>query len=254
MRLSDGSGEQRFRATVEYDGTDYCGFQRQIPAQPTVQSELERALSHIAQGDVTIVAAGRTDSGVHALGQVISFDLQWRHGTDALCRAVNANLPADIALLSVDKAVADFHPRYDAQRRTYRYYVYNRPRRSPLRRLYSWHVPQSLNLDAMNRAAQGLIGVHDFATFGQPTQGDSTTRQLFKAKWQPQDSFIVFEVAANAFLYRMVRSIVGSLKVVGSGEWTVEEFMEAFGARDRSRAAATAPPEGLFLVSVAYDE
>lgn len=239
---------------MEYDGTEYCGFQRQIPSQPTVQSELERALCHIAKGKVPIVAAGRTDSGVHALGQVISFKLKWRHSTDDLCRAANANLPADIALRSVEKVGAEFHPRYDAYRRTYRYYVYNRPGRSPLRRLYSWHVVQSLDLSAMNQAAQKLIGVHDFATFGQPTQGDSTTRQVFRAEWQLQDSFLVFEVVANAFLYRMVRSIVGSLKAVGSGEWTVEEFMEAFGARDRSRAAATAPPQGLFLVSVAYDE
>lgn len=239
---------------MEYDGTDYCGFQRQIPAQPTVQSELERAIGHIADGEVKIVAAGRTDSGVHALGQVIAFNLKWPHGPDALRRAVNANLPADIALFSVDQVAPDFHPRYDAQKRTYHYYLYNRPGRSPLRRLYAWHVPQTLDLNAMNRAAQVLVGVHDFATFGQPTQGESTTRRVFKAEWQPRNAFFVFEVVANAFLYRMVRSIVGSLKAVGIGKWSVEEFVEALDARDRGRAAATAPPQGLFLVSVAYNE
>ena len=219
-----------------------------------MQGELEKAIGAIAPRSVSITGAGRTDSGVHARGQVISFELVWRHGEDALQRAINANLPPDIVILSLEEAPADFHPRYDASRRTYDYHLYNAPLRSPLRRRRSWHVPCPLDLDRMNEAAAHLVGVHDFATFGQPPQGDSTVRHLFRAGWRRQDPFLIFSIEGNAFLYRMVRSIVGSLKMVGEGSWTVKEFVQAFHARDRSRAAATAPPQGLYLVSVAYDE
>lgn len=219
-----------------------------------MQGELEKAISAIAPRPVTITGAGRTDSGVHARGQVISFELAWRHGEEALQRAIDANLPPDIVILSLEEAAADFHPRYDADRRAYEYHLYNEPLRSPLRRRRSWHVPRPLDLDRMNEAAARLVGVHDFATFGQPPQGESTVRQLFRAEWRRRAPLLIFGIEGNAFLYRMVRSIVGSLKMVGEGSWSVREFVQAFHARDRSRAAATAPPQGLYLVSVAYDE
>jgi len=219
-----------------------------------VQGELERAISAIAPTDVTIVAAGRTDSGVHARGQVISFELAWRHGDEALQRAINANLPPDVVILSLAETVADFHPRYGAGRRTYEYHLYNEPLRSPLRRRRSWHVPHPLDVERMNEASAHLVGAHDFATFGQPPQGESTVRHLFRAGWRRQDSLIIFGIEGNAFLYRMVRSIVGSLKMVGDGSWSVQEFVDAFHAGDRSRAGPTAPPHGLYLVAVAYDE
>ena len=201
-----------------------------------------------------LTGAGRTDSGVHACGQVISFELAWHHGTEALQRAINANLPGDIVILEVGEADSAFHPRYDARRRAYRYYLYNAPTRSPLRRLRSWYVPQPLDLDRMNEAARVVVGVHDFATFGRPPQGESTVREIFHACWQRHEQTLVFEVEGNAFLYRMVRSLVGTMKVVGEGRWSVEAFVDAFRACDRSRAAATAPPEGLYLLSVTYDE
>lgn len=219
-----------------------------------MQGELEKALSAVASRPVTITAAGRTDSGVHARGQVISFQVAWRHGEAALQRAINANLPPDVVILSLAETVADFHPRYDARRRAYEYHLYNAPLRSPLRRRRSWHVPRPLDLDRMNEAAAHLVGEHDFATFGQPPQGESTVRQLFRAQWRRQEPLLIFGIEGNAFLYRMVRSIVGSLKMVGEASWSVHDFVQAFRARDRSCAAATAPPQGLYLVSVAYDE
>lgn len=221
--------------------------------QPTVQQELEHAISRLASDGVTVTAAGRTDSGVHARGQIISFELAWRHDVDSLQRAVNASLPADIALLSLSESDPDFHPRYDARRRAYRYYLYNAATRNPLHRLYSWYVRRPLNVAHMNEAARHLVGVHDFATFGQPPQGEVTVREIFRAEWQRQDEMLVFCIEGNAFLYRMVRSIVGSLAAVGRGAWTVDGFVSAFEACDRSRSAATAPPQGLCLHSVSYD-
>jgi tRNA pseudouridine38-40 synthase len=245
---------RRYRATVEYDGAGYFGFQRQKPEQPTIQSELEQGLQAVADRPVSVIGAGRTDSGVHACGQVISFDLAWQHGVEALRRAVNANLPSAIALLDVAEAASDFHPRFDARRRSYTYYVYNAPVRSPLRRLHCWHLDQTLQLEAMNEAAAYLLGEHDFATFGQPPQGENSVRTVFRARWEQQDPLLVFGIEGNAFLQRMVRSIVGSLRLVGDGRWTVEDFVAAFQARNRDRAGQTAPPEGLFLSAVSYDE
>ena len=244
----------RFRALVEYDGTDYFGFQRQRDGQPTVQSELERVIRQIVREPIAITGSGRTDSGVHATGQVICFDSEWRHTVVDLQRALNANLPADIAILQLDKAEPTFHPRFDALRRAYEYHVYNAAVRSPLRRQKSWHVIKPLDWERMNQAANCLIGIHDFATFGQPPQGAVTVREVFVARWEKRNEYLVFFIEANAFLYRMVRSIVGSLKAVGDGRWTVEEFQAALAACDRSRAGTSAPAQGLTLVYVTYGE
>lgn len=244
----------RFRALVEYDGTAYFGFQRQIAGQPTIQSQLEQALSQIVREEIVVTGSGRTDSGVHATGQVISFDSEWRHSPADLQRALNANLPADIAILQLDSAEPIFHPRFDARRRAYEYHIYNAPVRSPLRRQRSWHIAKLLDWERMNQAAACLPGIHDFATFGQPPQGEVTVREVFEARWERQNEFLVFFIEANAFLYRMVRSIVGSLKAVGEGNWTVEEFEAALAACDRSRSGKVAPAQGLTLVSVTYGE
>ncbi|MBE2220339.1 MAG: tRNA pseudouridine(38-40) synthase TruA [Anaerolineae bacterium] len=244
----------RFRALVEYDGTVYFGFQRQREDQPTIQSELERVIRQIVREPVTILGSGRTDSGVHATGQVISFDSEWRHTVADLQRALNANLPADIAILQLDTAEPTFHPRFDARRRAYEYHIYNAAVRSPLRRQRSWHVAKPLDWERMNQAATCLIGVHDFATFGQPPQGEVTIREVFEARWEKRKEYLVFSIVANAFLYQMVRSIVGSLKAVGDGRWTVEQFEAALAACDRSRSGQVAPAQGLTLVSVTYGE
>jgi tRNA pseudouridine38-40 synthase len=239
---------------VEYDGTDYFGYQRQRAGQPTVQSELERVLSQLVQTPTPILGSGRTDSGVHATGQVISFDSEWRHNAADLQRALNANLPADIAILQLDIVEPTFHPRYDARRRAYEYHIYNAAVRSPLRRQRSWHIAKPLDLARMNQAAACLIGIHDFATFGQPPKGIVTVREVFAAQWERQNELLVFTIEANAFLYRMVRSIVGSLEEVGEGSWTVEQFEAALAACDRSQSGKVAPAQGLTLVSVTYGE
>lgn len=244
----------QYAALITYDGTAYAGFQRQRQGQPTIQSAVEQALYRIARKSIIITGAGRTDSGVHALGQVISFTIEWPHKTAALQRAINVNLPADIAVLQLKELSFPFHPRFDARRRAYEYRIFNMPTRSPHCRLNSWHVPQPLHGARMNEAAQLLLGVHDFATFGQPPQGKNTVRELFAAHWRYQDETLVFFVEANAFLYRMVRSLVGSLKLVGEGRWTVDDFGAALRARNRRKAAKTAPAHGLFLVSVTYED
>ncbi|MCA9970777.1 MAG: tRNA pseudouridine(38-40) synthase TruA [Anaerolineales bacterium] len=245
---------RRYRALVEYDGTAYCGFQKQL-ADPTIQGEIERALSQVSGQTVVVTGAGRTDTGVHARGQVISFEVAWRHGCEALQRALNATLPADIAILQLDTVQPEFHPRYDARKRVYNYHIANEPVRSPLRRHYSWHVSRPLAVDQMNVAAASLVGVHDFATFGRPPQGINTIREVFTAVWRRETAeLLVFEIAATAFLHRMVRRIVGSLKLVGDGTWLVETFLDAFQACDQDRCGILAPPQGLYLVHVDYDE
>jgi len=266
----------RIRAVVAYDGTDYSGFQRQANA-PTVQAALEAALAQVTQEPLTVTAAGRTDAGVHAAGQVIAFDTAWRHEVDSLRRAMNAVLPADVAVLALERAAADFHPRYDARSRRYRYTIYNAPVRLPMTRRQSLHVVTPLDLGAMQQAAGVLIGEHDFATFGQPTQGDVTVRRVLVAEWRSEvigagsalpragdgthgrdprtgdGTWLHFDIEANAFLYRMVRSIVGTLLQVGRGTLSVEGVEAALAARDRDRAGPTAPPHGLCLVQVSYD-
>lgn len=239
---------------MEYDGSAYQGFQRQAPEKSTVQGALEEALGKIADRHIPVIGAGRTDSGVHAWGQVVSFMLTWRHDLPALQRALNARLPADIAVRQLGEVEASFHPRFDARRRTYEYVVYNEPVRSPLRHRRCWQVRTPLAMEKMNQAATLLLGRHDFATFGRAPVGDNTVRELFVAEWRRRDEFLVFRVTANAFLYRMVRSIVGTLRKVGDGSWQVADFAEAMAARDRSRSGGLAPPNGLFLMSVEYEE
>lgn len=241
----------RVRAVVAYDGTDYGGFQRQTNA-PSVQATLEIALAQVTQETVTVLAAGRTDAGVHAVGQVIAFDTAWRHGLDALQRALNAVLPADVAVLEMAEATPDFHPRYDARSRRYRYTIYNAPVRWPLARRYSLHVAATLDVAAMQQAAQCLVGEHDFAAFGQPPQGESTVRCVLAAEWGGEPPWLTFDIEANAFLYRMVRSIVGTMLMVGRGEMSVEEFAAVLASRDRSQAGPTVPPHGLCLVEIKY--
>ncbi|MEJ2749925.1 MAG: tRNA pseudouridine synthase A [Anaerolineae bacterium] len=180
--------------------------------------------------------------------------MTWRHGVEALQRAINANLPADIVILQLDQASPTFHPRFDARRRSYAYHIFNAPVRSPVRRFQSWHVRHPLNVDRMNQAASVLLGQHDFGTFGQPPVGENRVRELFRAEWVRDRDLLIFYVEANAFLYRMVRSLVGSMKLVGDGSWTVEDFVAAFRSCDRSRSGTAAPPQGLYLTSVTYGD
>lgn len=247
-----GAAVQRYRATVEYDGTDFHGFQRQAQGERTVQETLEAALWAVTGQAVTVMGAGRTDAGVHARGQVIAFDVDWRHGEAALGRAMNANLTRDVAIKEVDRVERRFHPRFSASRRTYQYTVYNRLCRSPLLRRTTWHRRRPLVMTALNAAGGLLLGEHDFATFGQPPTGVNTVRRVFRAEWRRNGGFVVFSIEADAFLYRMVRSLVGTMCQVGAGEWSIERFAAAFAAADRAQAGPTSPPQGLCLLSVGY--
>jgi tRNA pseudouridine38-40 synthase len=239
-------------ATVEYDGTSYKGFQRQLE-QHTIQGALEQAINHVTGQCPIVIGAGRTDSGVHARGQVVAFDLKWRHSPEALLRALNSNLPTDIAFTTLSEAEKGFHPRFNAKRRVYEYRIYNSSVRSPLRHLQSWHIARSLDVHRMASAASTLVGIQNFATFGRPPTGSITIRQVYYSNWRRQDEYLIYTIEANAFLYRMVRSLVGSMKCVGEGAWTVEDFIAAKDACDRNRAANTAPAHGLLLDSVIYD-
>jgi tRNA pseudouridine38-40 synthase len=243
----------RYRATVAYDGTGYHGFQRQAAEhEPTIQGELERALTKLGQPDVTVIGSGRTDAGVHATGQVIAFDAEWRHSVDDLQRALNATLTAAIAVLDMCEAAPDFHPRYDAVGREYVYTIYNAPVRHPLKRMYALHVAESLDVMSMNAAAAALVGEHDFAAFGNPTVGEVTVRRILRARVSAELPLIWVELEGSGFLYRMMRSIVGTLLAVGRGSMTPDEFCGVLESRDRSRAEAVAPAHGLCLTRVSY--
>ncbi len=252
----------RYRAVVAYEGTRCYGFQRQAGDTPTIQGEIESAIGRVTQQQVTVSGAGRTDSGVHATGQVIAFDVAWNHTPDDLWRAINAHLPDDIALQRLDVAHADFHPRYDAHSRVYEYTLYVAPVRQPLLNNTAWHVPSSRSLDVnvMQQAAASLIGVHDFATFGQPPQGESTLREVFRSELavspgvEPGHQLIRYTIEANAFLYRMVRRIVGALVRLGSAQISLAEFDAARRAADGSWPNQTAPARGLCLIEVTYGD
>lgn len=253
---------RNFQATVQYDGTAYYGFQRQRRGPDregvSIQQELEEALARLAGHPIRVTGAGRTDTGVHALGQVVGFTIEWPKGRGdaALLRALNANLPPDIALSALAEAPPGFHPRFGARRRTYEYRVLNAPVRQPLLRHRAWQVAATLDEGRMNAAAALLVGAHDFATFGRPPAGDNTVREVYSAGWRGDEAgegrLLVFRICANAFLFRMVRSLVGSLRKVGDGSWSVDDFAAALAACDRKRSASAAPAHGLYLVAVEY--
>lgn len=245
----------RYRARLAYDGTAYSGYQRQAAGIRTVQGEVEATLARLFKQPVTVLAAGRTDAGVHARGQVIAFDATWRQDDDQLLRAINAGLPDDIALQAI-RQQPGFHPRFDARSRTYRYEVLIAAVRQPLVRRRAWRKHQALDLIAMQTAAALLIGKHDFATFGKPPEGTNTVRELFRSIWQQEaveaGQRLTYIIEGTAFLQHMVRRIVGMLVEVGSGRRSLQAFEDAFRAADLSQAGHLAPPHGLYLQSVQY--
>jgi len=243
----------RYRAVLAYDGTDYFGFQRQATNTPTIQGAVEQTLLQITRQSITVTGAGRTDSGVHATGQVITFDAEWRHRPDDLWRALNATLPESIAVTSLCEAEPDFHPRFDANSRVYEYSFYTSPVRQPVLNRFAWHVfrHEPLDVAAMRAAAGLLVGWHDFATFGQPPQGDNTVREVKQSGIEISGGPLIrYRIEANAFLYRMVRRVVGALVRVGSGKVSLNEFETAFRAADGIWPNEPAPAHGLCLVKV----
>lgn len=243
-----------FSAVIEYDGADFLGFQVQASGR-TVQGEIEQTLHRLTQQSVRVVGAGRTDAGVHAVGQVIAFRVAWKHTPADLQRALNALLPADIAVLHLEPAPPEFHPRFSASERHYRYQVGQWPGHSPLRARYAWELGPEIDVEAMNQAAAHLIGSHDFLTFGQPPQDEptaSTVRRVSEARWSQHPPYLFFDIRANAFLRRMVRTIVATLVQVGQGRMTPAEVGGLLASRERGLAPPPAPAQGLILISVAY--
>lgn len=261
--MAQAAGEPNaFRALVEYDGTNYAGWQVQVD-RPTVQGTLENAIAQVTQQAVRVTGAGRTDAGVHATGQVIRFDVVWRHTLADLQRAINARLPVDVAVRELHVAAPGFHPRFSAGSRVYRYAVWSAATRSPLRARWAHYVRQPLDVTQMNAAAHHLVGWHDFATFGvDPEMGPgagNTQRRVLRAVWRMEadragvGSLYLFEIEANAFLRTMVRTLVAALLEVGSGRRTVEQFVMLLSAAQRGLAPAPAPACGLCLVEVTYE-
>ena len=236
---------------MRYDGTSYSGFQIQKNA-PTIQEELERALAQLCGRSIRLLAAGRTDAGVHAEGQVVAFDTDWQHSIRELHRGMNAVLPQQIAVTVLEKVDPAFHPRYDAVRRHYRYTVYWAPVRNPFAARFSLHVSRPLDLGAMRVAAQSLVGRRDFLAFGSPPQGNNSVRDVYRAAWSFADPWLFFDIEANAFLYRMVRMTVGTLLRVGYGALTPDEFRTMLEQRDRASAGPAVAAHGLCLRAVIY--
>lgn len=247
----------RYQVTLAYDGTLYQGFQRQAGVE-TVQGVVERALRKLGWNGQSILAAGRTDTGVHALGQVIAFDLDWRHTPAELLSAMNANLPMDIAALQVAEVDGGFHPRYAALARSYRYHIFCQEVRHPLRERFAWRVYPEVDLDRLSQAAEVICGQHDFAAFGTPPrEGGSTIRQVHEAKWhclqsQWQNPDVVFDITADAFLYRMVRRLVYIQVLVGQVRLSLDDLRRWLDHPPQTVIQGLAPPHGLFLVVVKY--
>lgn len=240
----------RYQIILTYDGTEFVGSQRQKNSR-TVQSELEKALRKLNWVGESVLLAGRTDSGVHASGQVAAFDLDWKHSLVDLGNALNASLPKDMAVGSVQKVADDFHPRFDAIWRCYRYRLFCLPNRAPLLERFSWRVwPKVSNL---NLLAEVFIGNHDFSAFGSPPKpGNSTERTVFDAKWLLVGDEWQFEIKANSFLYHMVRKIVHAQVAVGQGRIKVEDLERAIDYQS-DLPSGLAPAHGLTLVKVGYD-
>jgi len=243
-----------YQVIIAYDGTNFQGFQRQ-GRKRTVQAAIEDALRELGWLEPAILYAGRTDSGVHASGQVISFDLVWKHTPEDLGRALNSSLPKDVAVCKIRMEKAGFHPRFDAVARQYHYRIYVQPGRDPLRDRYAWHVWPAVNADLLHQSAECLTGMHDFAVFGSPLKkGGSTTREVFQALWRDQkDGDWSFRVIANAFLYRMVRRLVFLQVLVGQKRIELSDFVAGLQIQ-KPLKPGLAKPNGLVLERVYYAE
>ena len=243
-----------YQLRLAYDGTGFVGLQRQSQGR-TVQGVLEDALQALGWTGPGVRYAGRTDSGVHALGQVVTFHLDWAHDAAALVRALNARLPADVVVRQARVVAPDFHPRYDALARRYVYRLYCAPRRNPFRDRYAWRVWPCPQAGLLHAAAQALPGRRDFAALGTPPAGErgTTVRTVLRAAWYPlADDEWAFDVAADAFLYRMVRRMVAAQVTIAQGRRSLDAWRQALQQPPTAAWAVLAPPQGLYLAAVYY--
>jgi tRNA pseudouridine38-40 synthase len=244
---------RNIRLLLEYDGTRYHGWQRQAEAL-TIQQTLEEALARLTRTKVTLIGSGRTDAGVHALGQVANFRANSVIPLKAFHDGLNSMLPPDIAVLKATEAAPDFHARKSATAKTYIYRILNRPNRSPLHRHYAWWLSRPLDLAAMAQAAAALLGTHDFTVFrASGSDNQNPVREILAAAWREgEGGWLNFSITATGFLRGMVRSLVGTMVEVGRGKALPEKLAELLASGARHQAGPTAPPQGLYLAEVYY--
>lgn len=245
---------QRYKCVVAYDGTAFSGYQIQ-PDKRTIQEEIEKVLAKLHKGDaVKISASGRTDAGVHARGQVIHFDSPLSIPLEKWPVALNTLLPDDISIMSAEKVTEDFHARFDAVGKEYRYYLNTAVQRDPFNRHFAYHYPYLLDVAAMKQAAKELLGTHDFTSFcSAKTEVEDRVRTVYAIDILEHDSSLVFRFNGNGFLYNMVRILVGTLLEVGAGTRPASSMQELLDQKDRRFAGKTAPAHGLYLWQVFYD-
>jgi tRNA pseudouridine38-40 synthase len=245
---------QNFKLLIEYDGTDYCGWQRQS-SDRTIQGTIEAALNTMTKQSVVLMGSGRTDAGVHAVGQVANFRVDTRLTSEVFLRGLNSLLPPDIVIKECSPVHEDFHARYDAGSKVYDYRILNRTIRSALYRQHAWYIVSPLDLEVMRTAMAYLNGEHDFSAF-QAAGGNQVhaVRRVMSLRLLEKDAadYVVFRIEANGFLRHMVRNIVGTLVDVGLGKTSPAGFEEILLSRDRAKAGITAPAQGLFLMEVRY--
>ena len=246
---------RNLKITIQDDGTDYVGWQRQDTGV-SIQALLEEALEPIEGASVVVHGAGRTDAGVHAIAQVATFELDAGIQPATLARALNGVLPPQVRVVGAEEVEPGFHARFSATGKIYEYRVVNAPLVSPFLHRYVWHVVQPLDFDAIRQASALLVGTHDYASFqGAGSVVVSTSRSIRSIEWQDGGGYdlpLVMRIEGDGFLRHMVRNIVGTLVEVGAGRWPASALTEILAARDRARAGRTAPAQGLFLVRVLY--
>lgn len=245
----------RWKLTIEYDGSKFCGWQKQLNA-PTVQQTIEEALAKFSGEPAALQAAGRTDAGVHARAQVAHFDLERDTEGGVIRDALNYYLfPHKISILSAEQVDQTFHARFSALGRSYRFRIINRRSPLALQSAYAWHVRKPLDVEKMQKAADILIGTHDFSTFRALTcQAKSPIRTLDKLDITRDEDEVIIRTEARSFLHHQVRNFAGTLSYVGTGHWSLDQFSAAFAACDRTKGGPTAPPEGLCFWSVSYPQ
>jgi len=248
-----------FKLTIEYDGRNFSGWQIQTKGERTVQGEIKKALERLSRKPVTLIGAGRTDSGVHALGQVAHAKLDTKLDPTTLLKALNANIPDDIAVLRVQKVSDRFHAQYSAKTKVYRYVILNRNVRSAREKGFYYHVPKNLNISQMKTESKVLLGHHDFAAFTAVDTWSkkrhiekNTIRHVKKISFSKSNGFLCIDIEANGFLYKMVRNIIGTLIEIGKGKLKKGDMKKILLSKLRRNAGPTAPAQGLCLLKVKY--
>jgi len=242
---------ERYQLILAYDGTLFFGYQRQGKAR-TVQLVLEEALRQLDWQEKSTLCAGRTDSGVHASGQVVSFGLEWKHSLNDLRNAINARLPEDMSVLKVEIVSPEFHPRFDALSRKYEYQLYFSPSRIPLKNRLAWRIWPEIEIERLQETSPFFLGVHDFSAFGGPMKpGASTIREVLESRWQHRDEGLVYQITATAFLYHMIRRVVWQQVLCATGRISLIELQDGI-EKAAPLPPGMAPPNGLTLVRVSY--